>query len=56
MDPEWFYDTNFHCNQAGAVVNTVNLIKELKAERDIATATSIALPSKPLVPSSEPER
>jgi hypothetical protein len=55
MDPEWFYDTNFHCNQAGAVVNTVNLIKELKAERDIATATSIALPSKPLVPSSGTE-
>ncbi len=28
---EWFFDTNFHLNQAGKEVNTVQLIRDIKA-------------------------
>lgn len=50
MDPAWFYDTNFHLNQSGAIVNTYYLIKDLKAQKGIATPTAIALPEKPSIP------
>ena len=31
MDPEWFFDTNFHLNQAGKKVYTTQLVRDLKA-------------------------
>lgn len=31
MDPEWFYDTNFHLNECGKYINTMYLIRDIKA-------------------------
>lgn len=36
----WFYDTNFHLNAAGRTVYTVQLIRALKAELGITSATA----------------
>ncbi len=47
MDEAWFYDTNFHLNNAGKRVNTEQLIRDLKAVRGDSSATSITLPPKP---------
>ena len=30
MEAEWFFDTNFHLNQPGKEVNTVQLIRDMK--------------------------
>lgn len=48
LEPEWFYDTNFHLNCSGAVVNTALLIKELKAVLGDESKTEIALPPMPV--------
>jgi len=47
MDGEWFYDTNFHLNSAGAVVNTALLAAELKAVLGDGSPVDIPLPDKP---------
>ena len=31
MEAEWFFDTNFHLNRPGKEVNTVQLIRDMKA-------------------------
>lgn len=48
LDAEWFYDTNFHLNNSGAIVNTVNLIKEIKLALHDDSRTDFTLPDKPL--------
>jgi hypothetical protein len=53
MDPEWFYDTDYHLNASGAVVYTKSLIQALKAEKEDSSPTSIDLPEKPPVPEKE---
>ena len=40
----YFYNTNFHLNDTGAVLHTVNLINFLKAELGISTPTDIEIP------------
>ena len=47
MEPEWFYDTNFHLNACGKMVHTVQLIKDIKAMLGDSTDTKPALVSKP---------
>lgn len=47
MNPLYFYDTNFHLNQSGQIVNTVSLIKDLKAVWGDTTPTEVTLPSTP---------
>lgn len=47
MDAEWFYDTNFHLNSAGKTVNTVQLIRDIKAMLGDDTAVTIKLPEMP---------
>ena len=47
MEAEWFYDTNFHLNQAGRTLYTRQLIRDLKALRGITSATLISVPPKP---------
>ena len=42
--PEYFYNTNFHLNDAGAVLHTANLINSLKAELGIDTPTDLEIP------------
>ena len=46
-DYRYFYDTNFHVNDAGAVLNTVNIIKDLKRAMGITTPTAIDVPEPP---------
>lgn len=43
----WFYDTNFHLNNSGAILNTYNLIKEIKLELKDDSKTEIEIPSMP---------
>lgn len=47
MEAEWFYDTNFHLNQAGKEVNTVQLIRDIKAMLGDDRAVTVDLPEKP---------
>lgn len=50
MDEAWFFDTDFHLNQSGRTVYTVQLIRDLKAQLGISTPTDIALPAAPPLP------
>ena len=47
MDAEWFFDTNFHLNQAGKEVNTVQLIRDIKAMSGDDRTVTVKLPEKP---------
>lgn len=47
MDPGWFFDTNFHLNEAGAVVYTAALASDLKAALGDPTPVNIPLPEMP---------
>ena len=47
MEAEWFFDTNFHLNQAGKEVNTVQLIRDIKAMLGDDRTVNVELPEKP---------
>lgn len=47
MEAEWFFDTNFHLNQPGKEVNTVQLIRDMKAMLRDDRAVTVELPEKP---------
>lgn len=47
LDPGWFYDTNFHLNESGAVVFTKGLIEDLKILTGDTSVTDIPLPPMP---------
>lgn len=47
LDARWFYDTNFHLNSAGAVVNTAAMAEELKTVLGDTTPVEIELPEMP---------
>ena len=47
MEAEWFFDTNFHLNQPGKEVNTVQLIRDMKAMLGDDRAVTVELPEKP---------
>lgn len=47
MEAEWFFDTNFHLNQPGKEVNTVQLIRDMKAMLGDGRAVTVELPEKP---------
>lgn len=47
MEPEWFYDTNFHLNSSGRSVNTMRLIREIKAMLSDDSRTKEVSVSKP---------
>ncbi len=53
MDPGWFFDTNFHLNEAGAVVNTAALAAELKAALGDPAPVDIPLPELPALAQAE---
>lgn len=53
LDSEWFYDTNFHLNDAGRIMNTKQLIKEIKLTLDDTSRTEIEDPEKPVIPEDE---
>lgn len=54
MDAGWFYDTNFHLNSAGAVVNTAALASELREALGVPGPADIGLPDMPLPAQAEP--
>ena len=47
MEAEWFFDTNFHLNQPGKEVNTVQLIRDMKAMLGDDRAVTVELPENP---------
>ncbi|PWJ79170.1 UNVERIFIED_CONTAM: hypothetical protein C7383_101547 [Murimonas intestini] len=47
MESGWFFDTNFHLNEAGAIVNTYYFIRDIKAQLRDSTVTDIELPRMP---------
>lgn len=47
MDWEYFYDTNFHLNDAGVTVHTAALIGDIRRAQANTEALSIELPDKP---------
>lgn len=47
MDREWFYDTNFHLNDSGVILNTRNIIRDIKTQLFDSTPTDIEIPEKP---------
>ena len=47
MEAEWFFDTNFHLNQPGKELNTVQLIRDMKAMLGDDRAVTVELPEKP---------
>ena len=49
MEAEWFYDSNFHLNGAGSILNTKNLIKDIKIVLNDHTITDIYVPEKPQI-------
>lgn len=49
----YFYDTNFHLNEAGKKLNTVNLIKDLLLEMGKTTLVKEEIPEPPELPNIE---
>ena len=47
LDARWFYDTNFHLNGAGAVVNTARMAAELKEALGNPAPVEIPMPDMP---------
>lgn len=54
FEKEWFYDSNVHCNSAGAIVYTRRLVKDLKGCLGDPSPVQIALPEKPQMPEEAP--
>ena len=50
MDWEYFYDTNFHLNDAGVTVHTASLIGDLRRAMANTATFTIELPNKPQRP------
>lgn len=46
-DYRYFYDTNFHLNDSGAVLRTVQLVRDLKLAKGDPTEISVSLPEPP---------
>ena len=47
MDAGWFFDTNYHLNAAGAVMNTILLAEDLKAALGDPSPVTAELPAMP---------
>ena len=50
IDSAYFFDTNTHLNDAGAILRTARLASDIKREMGITTPTSIKIPPKPEKP------
>ena len=50
LDAEWFYDSNFHVNTAGALVYTAQLTEDIKSVIGDTSPTPFEMPDKPIVP------
>lgn len=54
LDSEWFFDTNFHLNAAGTLVNTAIMAAQLQKALGLPQSVSIVLPEKPQVGAVQP--
>ena len=54
-EKEWFYDSNFHLNQAGMVCRTLQLADDIKTKFGITEACVTQVPEKPEMPEIELE-
>ena len=52
-DEGYFYDSNFHLNDAGAVMHTVNVTRDLLLELGIPKAVTEEIPEPPALPEIE---
>lgn len=50
---EYFYDTNFHLNSDGAVMHTVNLLRDLLLELEMPISVTEEVPPPPPLPEFE---
>ena len=50
FEKEWFYDSNYHLNESGMQVRTVQLVNDIKTELGNSKKTEFALPDKPVIP------
>lgn len=53
LDSDWFYDSNFHLNSAGAVYYTLLLAQELKSEIGDYSPILTEIPPKPIKPDDD---
>lgn len=47
LEEEWFYDSNYHLNDAGMIVRSIKLLEDLKNELGIFAPTRTKFPEKP---------
>lgn len=50
MDHGYFYDSNFHLNDSGVILNTKNIIRDIKLVLGDTSATNINVPNPPVPP------
>jgi len=50
MEPNWFYDSNFHMNDSGAVLHTRNLTRDIMLSLGINEPCTIPMPEMPALP------
>ena len=55
LEMEYFYDSNFHLNESGMTVRTVQLVNDIKNALGNTTKTEYTLPEKPVIPDTEIE-
>lgn len=53
IPPNYFYDTNFHLNDAGVILHTKNIIDALLLELGYTTRVTIEVPAPPELPASD---
>ena len=53
IDADYFYDSNFHLNDAGVVVRTAQLARDINRARGISTQVKIDIPDAPERPASD---
>ncbi len=51
IEPGYFYDTNFHLNDAGVKLHTKNIVEALLLDMGIPTRVTIEVPEAPPLPS-----
>ena len=50
IDKAYFYDTNFHLNDAGVILRTRQLLEDIRIAQGNFTAVDIDIPEKPALP------
>ncbi|HBJ18735.1 MAG TPA: hypothetical protein DDY70_03180, partial [Clostridiales bacterium] len=53
LEAGYFYDTNFHLNDAGVVAHTARVVRDLLFELEIPTYVTIEVPPAPALPATD---